>query len=93
MKNPWLPFILLRVGSFVVAFGILASVGANVFLAALIAATLSLAFSLLFFNRHRARVSESIYNRVKKSDAVGADDPDSDLENSILDAAEENEQQ
>ncbi len=88
MKNPWLQFILLRVGSFVVAFAILASLRANIFLSALIAAILSLAFSLLFFNRQRAKVSEAIYNRVKKNDELGADDPDSDLENAILDEAE-----
>jgi len=89
VKNPWLPFILLRVGSFVLAFGVLALTGANVYLAALIAATISLAFSLLFFNRHRERVSESIYNRIKKNDTAGSDDPDSDLENRILDEAED----
>jgi len=51
----------------------------------LIAAALSLAFSLIFLNKQREALSSDIYNRVKKNKEVGIDDADSDLENDLLD--------
>jgi cell division protein FtsL len=51
----------------------------------LIAAALSLAFSLIFLSNQREALSSDIYNRVKKNKEVGIDDADSDLENDLLD--------
>jgi hypothetical protein len=51
----------------------------------LIAAALSLAFSLIFLSNQREALSSDIYNRVKKNKEVGLDDADSDLENDLLD--------
>ncbi len=51
----------------------------------LIAAALSLAFSLIFLSNQREALSSDIYNRVKRNKDVGINDTDSDLENDLLD--------
>ena len=86
MKNAWLNYILIRVGLFVGVLVILLALGQDKFLSALFAAIISLAISLIFFNKQRDRVSEAVYKRINKNDTQGSDDAESDLENSILDA-------
>lgn len=85
MKNPWLLYTLARLGVFAVLLTILLLVGFTGYYSVAIAAVLSLAFSLIFLNKQRQALSQSIYNRVQKNKVDGIDDADSDLENDILD--------
>ncbi|MEY4494265.1 MAG: hypothetical protein RL570_380 [Actinomycetota bacterium] len=69
MKNPWILYISIRVGLFAAILAIMLAVGFDPFFSALIAAVVSLAISLIFFNKQRAAVSEAIYKFNKsKSD-------------------------
>ena len=86
MKNAWLNYILIRVGLFVGVLVILVAIGLDKFLSALFAAMISLAISLIFFNKQRERVSEAVYKRINRNETVGTDDADSDQENAVLDA-------
>ena len=88
MKNAWLNYILIRLGLFVGVLIILIALGQDKFVSALFAAMISLAISLIFFTKQRDRVSEAIYNRIKRNDTTGSDDAESDLENAALDAKE-----
>lgn len=86
MKNAWLNYILIRLGLFVGVLVILIAIGLDKFVSALFAAMISLAISLIFFTKQRDRVSEAVYNRIKRNDAAGSDDAESDLENAALDS-------
>ena len=88
MKNAWLNYILIRLGLFVGVLVILIAIGLDKFLSAVFAAMISLAISLIFFTKQRDRVSEAVYNRIKRNDATGSDDAESDLENAALDSKE-----
>lgn len=88
MKNAWLNYILIRLGLFVGVLVILIAIGLDKFVSALFAAMISLAISLIFFTKQRDRVSEAVYNRIKRIDATGSDDAESDLENAALDSKE-----
>ncbi|MEY4989241.1 MAG: hypothetical protein RI933_874 [Actinomycetota bacterium] len=81
MKNPWILYITIRVGLFAVILAVMLMLGFDPFFAALIAAVVSLAISLIFFNKQRNAVSEAIYRSVEnRKKNVG--DSDSDAEDS-----------
>lgn len=61
MKNPWILYISIRVGLFAAFLAIMLALGFDPFFSALIAATVSLAISLIFFGKQRAAVSEAVY--------------------------------
>lgn len=63
MKNPWLKYTLLRVGTFVVLLAIMLVLKFDPFYATFIAAILALAISLIFFNKQRDEVSKAIYEK------------------------------
>lgn len=85
MKNPWVVYSLARVGVFAVILTILLIINFDWLYSVLVAAALSLAFSLVFLNRQREQLSKSIYERVKKNQDEGIADADSDFENDLLD--------
>lgn len=62
MKNPWLLYITIRVGLFIGILVLLIALGFDEIFAALIAAAVSLAISLIFFGKQRNALSEAIYN-------------------------------
>jgi ABC-type bacteriocin/lantibiotic exporter with double-glycine peptidase domain len=93
MKNAWLNYILIRVGLFVGILVIMILLNFDKFFSALIAAALSLAISLIFFRKQRDRVSEAVYKRINRNDTQGSDDAESDLENAVLDAKKDPEDQ
>lgn len=69
MKNPWILYITIRVGLFALVLGVMLALGFDPFFAALIAAVVSLAISLIFFGKQRSAVSEAIYKfNNKKTD-------------------------
>jgi ABC-type bacteriocin/lantibiotic exporter with double-glycine peptidase domain len=63
VKNPWLIYALLRIGTFAVFLTIMLVLQFDPFYAAFIAAILALAISLIFFNKQRDAVSKSIYEK------------------------------
>ncbi|MEY3663481.1 MAG: hypothetical protein RI919_997 [Actinomycetota bacterium] len=85
MKKHWLVYISARLGVFALVLTIFMLIGFGWLYSTLIAAALSLAFSLIFLSKQREALSSDIYNRVKKNKEVGIDDADSDLENDLLD--------
>lgn len=85
MKKHWLVYISARLGVFAAVLTLFMLLGFGWLYASLIAAALSLAFSLIFLSKQREALSSDIYNRVKKNKEVGIDDADSDLENDLLD--------
>ena len=91
MRNPWLNYVLIRLGLFIGSLVIMVALGFDKFFSALIAAVVSLAISLIFFTKQRDRVSEAVYKRINRYDTVGSDDSDSDHENAVLDAKKDPE--
>jgi hypothetical protein len=80
-----LVYIVARLGVFAAVLTVFMLLGFGWLYSTLIAAALSLAFSLIFLSNQREALSSDIYNRVKKNKEVGLDDADSDLENDLLD--------
>lgn len=69
MKNPWLNYLLIRIGTFAGILTILLLLQLDPFFSSMIAAVLALAISLLFFSKQREAVSKAIYDaRLKKND-------------------------
>jgi hypothetical protein len=85
VKKHWLVYISARLGVFALVLTVFMLIGFGWLYSTLIAAALSLAFSLIFLSKQREALSSDIYNRVKKNKEVGIDDADSDLENNLLD--------
>ena len=85
MKRQWIVYILARLGVFALVLAAMLLIGFDWLYSTLIAAALSLAFSLIFLNRQREALSEDLYNKVKKNKTEGITDTDSDLENDLLD--------
>lgn len=80
MKNPMLKFALIRLGLFAGILVIMLLLKFDPYFSAIVAAVLGLAISLIFFNKHRGQLSESIYNAInarKKTDDESAEDQDS----------------
>lgn len=86
MKNPWLSYSLIRLGLFFGLFFILLALQFNPFYAAIIAASVSFAISLLLLDRQRRQMSEVVSAKLSRNKAGSYDDPESDLENEILDS-------
>jgi hypothetical protein len=83
MKNAWVKYTVIRLGLFIglcIVFGLLALPW---FAAVLLAGMLSFAYSLLFLNGLRDQISKDLYE--KKTNTLGSGDPESDLENEIVD--------
>jgi hypothetical protein len=83
MKNAWVKYTVIRLGLFIglcIVFGLLALPW---FAAVLLAGMLSFAYSLLFLNGLRDQISKNLYE--KKTNTLGSGDPESDLENEIVD--------
>lgn len=84
MKNPWIKYLVLRIGTFSALLAVMLLLQFDPFFASAIAAVLALAISLLFFGNQRNAVSEAIYRAKNKKN-----DSDSDSEDSADDAAGE----
>ena len=87
MKNAWANYLFIRIGLFVGILVIFLLLNVDQFVSAILAAVLSLAISLLFFNRQRNAVSEAVYRAIEKRKNQGEADADSDHENALLDQA------
>lgn len=78
MKNPWVRFLLLRVGTFVLILAIMLLLRFDPYFSSIISAVLALAISLIFFDKQRDEVSKSIYEARNKKN-----DNDSDHEDNV----------
>jgi hypothetical protein len=83
MKSAWVKYTVIRLGLFIglcIVFGLLALPWLA---AVLLAGMLSFAYSLLFLNGLRDQISKEIFE--KRANTLGSGDPESDLENNIVD--------
>jgi len=83
MKSAWVKYTVIRLGLFIglcIVFGLLAMPWLA---AVLLAGMLSFAYSLLFLNGLRDQISKEIFE--KRANTLGSGDPESDLENEIVD--------
>lgn len=79
----------MRLGLFVLVFVVLMQFQFNPFFAAIIAAVVSFAISLVFLDRQRKEMSEAVANKLARNPSGSYDDAESDLENEILDSETE----
>jgi hypothetical protein len=86
VKNPWLSYTLIRLGLFFGIFWILLAIEFNPFFSAIIAAVVSFSISLLFLDKQRNALSESVSKKLSRDKAGSYADPESDEENRILDS-------
>ena len=86
MKNPWLSYTLIRLGLFLGIFLGMFLLDFNPFYAAIIAASISFAISLVFLDKQRKAMSEQVSAKLARNKEGSYSDPDSDLENEILDS-------
>jgi len=84
--NPWISYTLLRLGLFVVFFWGFLALGFNTYVAAIIAAGVSFAISLLFLDKQRNAMSQAVSKKLARNDKGSYDDAESDLENDIVDS-------
>jgi hypothetical protein len=67
-------------------FLILALLDFNVYFAAIIAAAVSFALSLVFLDKQRNKMSETVHKKLARQENGTYADAESDFENSLLDA-------
>ena len=84
MKNPWIKYLVLRIGTFSAFLAVMLLLQFDPFFASAIAAVLALAISLIFFGNQRDAVSAAIYRAKNKKN-----DSDADSEDSVEDSAED----
>jgi mannitol-specific phosphotransferase system IIBC component len=89
VNNPWFSYTLIRLGLFAAFFWGFAALGFNTYLAAIIAAGVSFAISLLFLDRQRNAMSQAVSKKLTRNKAGTYDDAESDLENQIVDSETE----
>jgi len=86
MRNPWIIYTVSRLALFFGVFIALALLGFNPFFAAIIAAIVSFALSLILLDGQRKAMSEKMHSTFSSKK-----DDDSDYENQMLDESETNE--
>ena len=92
MKNPWLSYVLIRLGLFFGVFFTLLLLQFNPFFAAIIAAALSFAIALLFLDRQRDAMSEAVAKKLSRDSSGRYQDDLSSEEDRILDLEAEADQ-
>ncbi|MFZ8888572.1 MAG: DUF4229 domain-containing protein [Aquiluna sp.] len=92
MKNPWLSYVLMRLGLFFGVFFVLLLLQFNPFFAAIIAAALSFAIALVFLDRQRDAMSEAVAKKLSRDSSGRYQDDLSSEEDRILDLETEADQ-
>lgn len=90
MKNPWLSYTLIRLGLFFGIFFAFLLLNFNPYFAAIIAAVVSFSLSLLFLDRQRNALSESVSRKLSRDSSGSYKDEESDFENQLLDSETDN---
>ena len=85
MKNPWIVFIVARLGLFAGFLAIFLLLGFDWLYSTLVSGALALAVSLVFLQKQRDELSKEIYKKFGKDQNSATRDSDADLENRILD--------
>jgi hypothetical protein len=85
VKNPWLSYVLMRLGLFFGVFFVLLLLQFNPFFAAIIAAALSFAIALVFLDRQRDAMSEAVAKKLSRDSSGRYQDDLSNEEDRILD--------
>jgi hypothetical protein len=85
VKNPWLSYVLIRLGLFFGVFFVLLLLQFNPFFAAIIAAALSFAIALVFLDRQRDAMSEAVAKKLSRDSSGRYQDDLSTEEDRILD--------
>jgi hypothetical protein len=85
MKNPWIVFIVARLGLFAGFLTIFLVLGFDWLYSTLVSGALALAVSLVFLQKQRDELSKEIYKKFGKDQNSATRDSDADLENRILD--------
>jgi len=89
VKNPWISYSLIRLGLFFGVFLALIALQFNTFFAAIIAATVSFAISLVFLDRQRKAMSQSVVEKLARNSSGNYEDKENDLENDLMDSETE----
>jgi hypothetical protein len=84
MRTVWVKYTVLRLGVFSGLCILLIVLGMPWLFAVLISGMLSFAYSLFFLTGLRDQISKQIYE--KRNNSLGSGDPESDLENEIVDS-------
>jgi len=92
VKNPWLSYVLIRLGLFFGVFFVLLLLQFNPFFAAIIAAALSFAIALVFLDRQRDAMSEAVAKKLSRDSSGRYQDDLSSEEDRILDLETEADQ-
>lgn len=85
MKNPWLSYVLMRLGLFFGVFFVLLLLQFNPFFAAIIAAAVSFAIALVFLDRQRDAMSEAVSRKLARDSSGRYQDDLSSEEDRLLD--------
>ena len=92
MKNPWIVFIVARLGLFAGFLAIFLVLGFDWLYSTLVSGALALAVSLVFLQKQRDELSKEIYKKFGKDQNSATRDSDADLENRILDLEKDDNQ-
>ena len=82
----------MRLGLFFGIFFLFFLLNFNPYFAAIIAAVVSFSLSLLFLDRQRNALSESVARKLARDESGSYSDPESDLENELLDLEGDNKE-
>jgi uncharacterized membrane protein YccC len=85
VKNPWLSYVLIRLGLFFGVFFVLLLLQFNPFFAAIIAAAVSFAIALVFLDRQRDAMSEAVSRKLARDNSGRYQDDLSSEEDRLLD--------
>jgi len=83
MRNVWLKYTVIRLGLFVLLCVLFGLLSLPWFFSVLFAGMLSFAYSMFFLGHLRDEISKQIHE--KRTNTLGSGDPESDLENEIVD--------
>jgi hypothetical protein len=86
MKNPWVIYVLARLGLFALILAVFLLLGFEGIYSAIIAGVMALALSLLLLQKQRDALSRDIYKKFQRDDNSAIPDSDADVENAILDS-------
>ena len=91
MKNPWISYTLTRLGMFFGLFFVLLLIDFNPFFSAIIAAAVSFAIALVFLDKQRSAMSESVAQKLARNSSGSYQDTPGEIEDAILDSKETDE--
>lgn len=91
MKNPWISYTLTRLGMFFGLFFVLLLIDFNPFFSAIIAAAVSFAIALVFLDKQRSAMSESVAQKLARNSSGSYQDSQGEIEDAILDSKETDE--